>query len=282
MKKLFDTSSYRISALVTKTYSTSFSLACGLLAPKIRPAIYAIYGFVRYADEIVDSFQGWDQAQLLDEFEKEYHKAHARKISLNPVLHAFQEVVHQYGLERSLIDDFMQSMKMDLHIQEHGTFETYNTYIYGSAEVVGLMCLKVFVNGDEEQYQKLTPFAKRLGAAFQKVNFLRDIGDDRLRLERNYFPHLSQGSDHRIIQREIIEEIDQDFKAAFPGILQLPKEARLGVYTAYRYYKKLWDKLKHTELAKIQNQRFRVSDTSKMLILGTSYLQCRLNRFSSI
>lgn len=277
MKALFDTSSLKISELVTNTYSTSFSLACKLLSPKIRSDIYSIYGFVRYADEIVDSFEGYDQETLLNEFEASYYKAYERKISLNPILNAFQHVVHTYQIDDHLIQAFLKSMRMDLSKKEYDSYEDYKAYIYGSADVVGLMCLKVFVNGDQNKYEELKESSMKLGSAFQKVNFLRDLKDDAERLARSYFPnvnlkHLTPEDKH-----QIIEEIEADFDEAYQGIIKLPLESRLGVYTAYRYFKQLLKKLKATESEDILNARIRISDPMKLFILGKSYIRFQLN-----
>ncbi len=276
MKQLFDTSSYRCSTLITKTYSTSFSKGVALLAPSIRPAIYAIYGFVRYADEIVDTFQDFNQSELLAEFEADYQKALDRKISLNPIINAFQEVVHRYQLQ-PLVVDFLASMKMDLFKSEYTTLQEYQQYIYGSADVVGLMCLRVFVNGNEKEYERLKPFAMRLGSAFQKVNFLRDFKDDMEGLGRSYFPNLSHTSLNESTKREIIKDIEADFTEAYKGIVQLPMECRLGVYLAYRYYLRLLKELKLADSYKIMNQRIRVSTFFKMELLLKSYLRYKLN-----
>lgn len=277
MKKIFDDSSYACSKLVTKAYSTSFSSSVKMLAPSIRPAIYAIYGFVRYADEIVDSFQGFDQEQLIIEFEREFYKSMIDGISLNPILNAFQATVKKYHIDDELIQAFMKSMKMDLHKKEYHSFEEYKAYIYGSADVVGLMCLKVFLNGDEEKYNALKATAMRLGSAFQKVNFLRDLKQDQNDLNRSYFPHIDLLNLTPHAKQEIIAEIEEDFRIAFIGIKQLPLEARFGVYTAYRYYKSLLKKLKRTAASEIMNTRIRVSDSSKVLLLLKSYLRVQLN-----
>ncbi len=277
MKALFDQSSLKISKLVTNTYSTSFSLACKLLAPKVRTSIYAIYGFVRYADEIVDSFEGFDQEQLLGEFEKEYYLAIERKISLNPILNAFQAVVHEYHIDDDLVQAFLTSMKMDLRKNDYQTQEEYEQYIYGSADVVGLMCLKVFVNGDTKKYDELKSSSMRLGSAFQKVNFLRDIKDDTQRLQRSYFPNVNFEQLSPLQKEEIIHEIEEDFNAAYQGLIKLPLEARLGVYTAYVYYKKLLQKIKNTSAAQVLHTRIRVSDPAKIFILGKSYIRNQLN-----
>lgn len=276
MKEIFDQSSYKISKLVTNTYSTSFSLGIRLLAPGIRPEICAIYGFVRYADEIVDSFEGYNQKELIEEFEQDYKKALDRKISLNPILNCFQEVVNKYEIH-DLVDSFMHSMKMDLDKSEYLTREDYENYIYGSADVVGLMCLKVFVGGDEQKYEELKDEAMKLGSAFQKVNFLRDLKDDFQRLGRSYFPNMSGNEFNDETKREIIEDIELDFKEAYKGILDLPIEGRLGVYVAYRYYCGLLKKIKRKNSQDILENRIRLSNPLKMVILAKSYVRYRLN-----
>tara|TARA_B110000503_G_C7020052_1_gene359381 strand:+ start:89 stop:928 length:840 start_codon:yes stop_codon:yes gene_type:complete len=277
MKALFDQSSLKISELVTNTYSTSFSLACKLLSPKIRPAIYAIYGFVRYADEIVDSFDKYDQEELINEFEKNYYLALDRKISLNPILNAFQQVVHDYNIENEMVQSFLSSMKMDLHKKEYTTYQDYEKYIYGSADVVGLMCLKVFVDGDEEKYQALKMYSMKLGSAFQKVNFLRDLKDDAERLARSYFPNVDLYNLSKEDKYKIIAEIEKDFEDAYIGIKKLPIDARLGVYSAYKYYKRLLFKLKKTHEKDIINTRIRVSNPMKLFILSKSYIRYQFN-----
>jgi 15-cis-phytoene synthase len=233
MKSLFDKSSLECSKKITKIYSTSFSLAIKLLSPKIQNDIYAIYGFVRCADEIVDSFNDYNQEILLSEFEIEFHKAYERKISMNPVLNAFQEVVHRFDM-MDLVTPFMKSMRMDLHKKEYLTKEDYEEYIFGSADVVGLMCLMAFVDGDKERYNELKESAMKLGSAFQKVNFLRDLKYDYENLGRIYFPNVNLvtlSNDEKI---KIVQEIEDDFEEALIGIHKLPKEAKFGVYTAYK------------------------------------------------
>mgnify|MGYP000064789243 CR=1 FL=1 len=277
MKALFDSSSKRISELVTNTYSTSFSSACKLLSPKIRADIYSIYGFVRYADEIVDSFEGYDQEALLNEFEDSYYKAYERKISINPILNAFQSVVHKYQIEDHLIQAFLKSMRMDLSKKDYDSYEDYKTYIYGSADVVGLMCLKIFVNGDQKKYLALKDSSMKLGSAFQKVNFLRDLKDDAERLARSYFPNVNLKNLTPQDKLKIIQEIEDDFEQAYEGIIKLPLESRLGVYTAYRFFKQLLKKLKATESKDILNARIRISDPMKLFILGKSYIRYQFN-----
>ncbi|MGV7105416.1 phytoene/squalene synthase family protein [Flavobacterium sp. U410] len=276
MKALFDVASLECSKKITNTYSTSFSLAIKMLAPEIQDDIYAIYGFVRCADEIVDSFEGYEQELLLDEFEAEYKKALERKISLNPVLNAFQKVVHQYQLQ-DLVIPFMKSMRMDLTKKEYVSVAEYENYIYGSADVVGLMCLKVFVKGDVQKYEELKASAMKLGSAFQKVNFLRDLKYDYESLGRVYFPGIDFNALTEANKKEIVAEINADFEEAFQGILKLPVEAKFGVYTAFRYYKSLMKKISATQPNEFLNKRIRVSNPLKLLILGKSYLRYQLN-----
>jgi len=276
MKQLFDSSSLRCSELVTKSYSTSFSLGIKMFAPTIRPHIYAIYGFVRYADEIVDSFQGYDQEEILMEFDKDYKKALERKISINPILNSFQKVVHDYNLYE-LADSFMDSMKMDLSKTDYLTEEEYKKYIYGSADVVGLMCLKIFVEGDEEKYERLKSNAMSLGSAFQKVNFLRDIKDDFQLLGRSYFPNIKSKNLDPETKAEIITDIEHDFKQGFQGIKQLPLDGKLGVYLAYRYYLSLLKRLKRKDSKEIMSKRVRVSNPIKMVLLFKSFVRYKTN-----
>jgi len=276
MKELFDSSSFKISKLVTNTYSTSFSLGIKLLGHDIRPGIYAIYGFVRYADEIVDSFHDYNQKELIEEFEADYRKALDRKISLNPILNAYQKVVHEYNLYE-LSDSFMRSMKLDLNKTEYLTEQEYKEYIYGSADVVGLMCLKIFVSGDENRYEALKDEAMMLGSAFQKVNFLRDLKDDFERLGRSYFPNVKDYTFTEETKQEIIEDIEQDFEMALSGILKLPLDCRLGVYVAYKYYLGLLKKIKRKNSQAILEERIRISNPKKVVILAKSYVRYRIN-----
>lgn len=276
MKALFDSASLECSKKITKMYSTSFSLAIKMLSPDIQDDIYAIYGFVRCADEIVDTFEGYEQELLLDEFESEYDKALERKISLNPVLNAFQRVVHEYQLQE-LVPPFMKSMRMDLTKKEYNTLEEYKEYIFGSADVVGLMCLKVFVKGNQEKYEELKDSAMRLGSAFQKVNFLRDLKHDYESLGRIYFPGINFSSLTNENKDQIVAEINADFEAAFEGIMKLPTEAKFGVYTAYRYYKSLMKKISNTQPNEFLSKRIRVSNPLKLVILGKSYLRYQFN-----
>lgn len=277
MKKLFDSVSYQCSQKVTSIYSTSFSLAVKMLSPKIQGAIYAVYGFVRVADEIVDSFHDYDKESLFNEYEDSLGKALQRRISLNPILNAFQEVAHKYNIDYELIDAFMQSMRADLHKQSYSTIADYEKYIYGSADVVGLMCLKIFVNGNQKLYDELEYSAKKLGSAFQKVNFLRDLKDDLEFLNRSYFPHLRGGNLESSGKAEIISEIEQDFKEAYLGILKLPIEAKFGVYTAYIYYRKLLKKLKKVNAKELKEKRIRLSNPTKIRLLATSFVNYKLN-----
>ncbi len=276
MKKLFDEVSEKCSVLVTKSYSTSFSLAVKMLSKIIRNDIYNIYGFVRFADEIVDSFHGYDKETLINEFENDYYKAQKMGVSLNPILNSFLQTVNNNNIDDDLIQAFLKSMKMDLIKSDYHTKEEYNEYIYGSADVVGLMCLKVFVKGNQEKYDDLKVEAMRLGSAFQKVNFLRDLKDDNLVLNRNYFPGVDLKSFDEISKARIISEIEEDFRFALQGIKKLPLEAKFGVYTAYVYYKKLLLKLENTPCHKIGTQRIRVSNYSKGLLFANSFVSYKL------
>ncbi|GEC77825.1 phytoene/squalene synthase family protein [Flavobacterium aquatile] len=277
MKSIFDTVSFECSKNVTKSYSTSFSAAVKMLAPSIRQDIYNIYGFVRFADEIVDTFHDYNKEDLFDLFEKDLQTALQNKISLNPILNSFQHTVHKYQIPNSMINAFMKSMRLDLVKTEYKTFEEYNEYIYGSADVVGLMCLKVFVNGDDTKYNELEHSAMRLGSAFQKVNFLRDLKADFEDLSRTYFPNTDLSKLDEESKNKIIQEIEADFEAGYQGIVNLPLEAKFGVYTAYIYYKKLLSKLKKTPSAEIKNTRIRVSDYQKYGLFAKCYFTYKLN-----
>ena len=276
MKQLFDDVSFKCSKLVTKNYSTSFSLAVYMLSPIIRDAIYSIYGFVRFADEIVDSFHGFDKEELINDFEKEYYKSYNSGISLNPILNSFQHTVKKYNITDDLIQSFLKSMKLDLIKSDYNSKAEYDEYIYGSADVVGLMCLKVFVAGKEHKYEQLKDEAMRLGSAFQKVNFLRDLKDDNLVLNRNYFPGVDLNSFDENAKKMIIKEIQDDFDVAYQGILKLPMEAKFGVYTAFVYYKKLLKKLENTPCHEIGNARIRVSNYTKAGLLAQSFVTYKL------
>ena len=277
MKSIFDTISFDCSRNVTKTYSTSFSSAVRMLAPGIRQDIYNIYGFVRFADEIVDSFHDYNKEELFDLFQLDLDAALKNKISLNPILNSFQHTVAKYNIPYELIAAFMKSMKLDLTKMTYTTQEEYNEYIYGSADVVGLMCLKVFVNGDNEKYDALKDAAMRLGSAFQKVNFLRDLKADFEGLNRTYFPETDLNQLNEASKNKIIQEIEADFIAGFEGIINLPLEAKFGVYTAYVYYKKLLYKLSKTPSAEIKNTRIRVPDYEKVGLFAKCYFSYKLN-----
>ena len=278
MKELFDEVSFDTSKLVTKKYSTSFSLAVKMLSTTIRSAIYNIYGFVRFADEIVDTFHDYKKEELLDDFEKEYYKALENGISLNPILNSFQATVKRYNITDDLVKSFLKSMRADLSKTAYETEEEYNEYIYGSADVVGLMCLKVFVDGDDEKYNELKNAAMRLGSAFQKVNFLRDLKDDFELLNRSYFPNVDLTSLDTESKDIIIKEIEDDFDFAFNhGILKLPVEAKFGVYMAYRYYRRLLKKLNSVPSSEIIETRVRISDPMKINLLARSYVKYKLN-----
>lgn len=277
MKSIFDKVSFDCSRNVTKTYSTSFSAAVNMLSPTIRQDIYNIYGFVRFADEIVDSFHDYNKKELFALFETDLELALSNKISLNPILNSFQHTVNSYEIPKELIDAFMKSMKLDLTKTEYKTNDEYQEYIYGSADVVGLMCLKVFVKGDEIAYDQLKNAAMRLGSAFQKVNFLRDLKADFEDLSRTYFPNTDLNQLDEVSKLKIVEEIEADFKAGYEGIVDLPIEAKFGVYTAFVYYKKLLSKLKKTPSYEIKNTRIRVSNYQKYGLFAKCYFTYKLN-----
>ncbi|SHJ28371.1 phytoene/squalene synthase family protein [Pseudozobellia thermophila] len=277
MKALFDIVSHQCSKAVTQTYSTSFSLATKMLSPAIRSDIYNIYGFVRFADEIVDSFHDYDKEVLLDRFEIDLKRALDERISLNPILNAFQHTYHKYGIPYDLVASFMKSMRMDLHKTNYLTHEEFKEYIYGSADVVGLMCLKVFVKGDERKYNDLKVSAMALGSAFQKVNFLRDLRMDLEELDRSYFPNTDFTELDESTKTNIVNEIKADFSLGYSGIVRLPPEAKFGVYTAYRYYYRLLKKLQNTPSLEIRKVRIRVPDYEKFGLLAESYLNYKLN-----
>lgn len=277
MKSLFDKVSRQCSKAVTNNYSTSFSLASKMLGPSIRQDIHNIYGFVRFADEIVDSFHDYDKRTLLDRFENDLHNAIEDKISLNPILNSFQETVNRYNITPDMYGAFIHSMRLDLDKSVYLTDEEYKNYIYGSADVVGLMSLKVFVKGDEEKYNQLKDDAMRLGSAFQKVNFLRDLKADLDVLERSYFPNTDLQNLSEQDKARLIEEIKEDFDAGLRGIQRLPVEAKLGVYTAYIYYRRLLTRLERTPSREIRNARIRVPNYEKLGLLAKGYVTCRLN-----
>ena len=277
MKEIFDIVSLKCSRTVTKSYSTSFSTATQMLAPSIRQDIHNIYGFVRFADEIVDSFHDYDKKSLFDRFTQDLENALTEKISLNPILNSFQHTYHTFGIDKKLVDSFMKSMRLDLTKSEYLTDEEYRQYIYGSADVVGLMCLTVFVKGDQKKYEELKVCAMSLGSAFQKVNFLRDLKADYEDLSRSYFPNTNLDTLDEISKQRIIDEIESDFAKGLEGIHRLPVEAKFGVYTAYRYYRKLLSKLKSTPSLEIKNTRIRVPNYVKASLLARSYVKYRLN-----
>lgn len=276
MKAIFDNVSKICSKEVTNAYSTSFSLATKMLAPTIRQDIYNVYGFVRFADEIVDSFHDYDKESLFDRFENALNEALSEKISLNPILNSFQHTVHKYNLERAHIDSFMKSMRLDLSKKEYVTQDEYEQYIYGSADVVGLMCLKVFVKGDANKFNELKVAAMHLGSAFQKVNFLRDLKEDFEGLSRTYFPNTNLNALDEVSKSQIIADIESDFKKGYEGILLLPTEAKFGVFMAYRYYRRLLKKLAKTPAVDIKNTRIRVPNYEKFGLLTRSYVKYQL------
>lgn len=276
MKKLFDHYSEEASIAVTKLYSTSFYKGVSFLDKRIRNDVHAIYGFVRFADEIVDSFHGFDKDTLLAEFKEETYKAIERKIALNPILNSFQKAVNKYDIDLDLVESFFHSMEMDLNPVEYDESK-YNEYIFGSAEVVGLMCLKVFVYGSKEEYEKLKPYARKLGSAFQKINFLRDLKDDLNDLGRLYFPHIGEGGISHEDKLQIELEIEKEFEEAYIGIKMLPKSSRLGVYVSYVYYTKLLAKIKQKTIKDLMNERIRISDEKKMMLFFQSYVRNSMN-----
>ncbi|WP_281615873.1 phytoene/squalene synthase family protein [Flammeovirga sp. SubArs3] len=276
MKQIYDHLAYDLSKEITLKYTTSFAIGIRFLAPKLRNPIYAIYGFVRVADEIVDSFHGFNKEELLDDFERDCYKAIDDGISTNPVLQCFQEVVTKYGIERELITLFIRSMRMDLGKKKY-TEQEYKDYILGSAEVVGLMCLRVFLEGDEEEYQRLKPSAMALGSAFQKINFLRDLKADVRDLGRVYFPNIDISTWNDEVKKQVEADIQKDFDHGFEGIKQLPKQARFGVYLAYIYYTRLFKKVKNTPAHVILEQRLRIPDPKKYALFFQSYVRHQVN-----
>lgn len=276
MKSLFDKVSIECSRLTTKTYSTSFSLGIFFLSRPLRDPVYAIYGFVRLADEIVDSFHGYQKRELLASFRKDTDAAIRDRISLNPILNSFQSVVHKYSVRQQWIDIFLDSMAMDLQQQEYD-YEKYQKYIFGSAEVVGLMCLHVFAEGDERLFNKLKPYAMKLGAAFQKVNFLRDIRSDNVLLGRTYFPEVDLSNFSSTEKLKIEKEIEGDFSEALKGIKMLPQGSQNGVYMAYYYYLALFRKIKRLPAEEILNERIRIPNFQKLILMLSSNLRFKLN-----
>ena len=277
MKSMFDAVSQDCSRIITQTYSTSFSMATKMLSNSIRQDIYNIYGFVRLADEIVDSFHDYDKEALFIQFEADLESALINKISLNPILNSFQQTYHTYAIDKDMVDAFMNSMRQDLYKTVYHTEEEYKNYIYGSADVVGLMCLKVFVKGDDERYEALKQTAMALGSAFQKVNFLRDLKADHDELNRTYFPNTDLNNLDEVSKKAIIDDIENDFAEGLKGIKQLPLEAKFGVFMAYRYYNQLLIKLKTTPALEIKSTRIRVPDYKKVELLTRSYVKYQLN-----
>lgn len=272
MKQLYDELSYSVSKITTKKYSTSFSLGILALKPSIRNAIYAIYSYVRLADEIVDSFHDYDKEKLLKTLKTETQIALEEGFSLNPILQAYQQTVHKYKIDKKLINQFLNSMEMDLQKIDYNS-ELYNEYIYGSAEVVGLMCLQVFTEGNKQKFEELKNYAMKLGSAFQKINFLRDLKDDYQILGRTYFPNVDMCVFDNSVKCRIEKEIEQEFKEALAGIKKLPNSSMFGVYLAYKYYMSLFQKIKRKSSTEIMNHRIRVSNPQKALVAFTSYLR---------
>ena len=277
MKELFDKISEECSKNVTKSYSTSFSLATKMLSSNIRQDIYNIYGFVRFADEIVDTFHSYNKKELFKRFVDDLNHSLNEKISLNPILNSFQKTVHKYNIDRGLINSFLKSMEQDLKKKKYESLQEYKEYIYGSADVVGLMCLKVFVSGRNDDYKKLKPYAMSLGSAFQKVNFLRDINDDYKKLNRVYFPGVDYGTFNDDVKNNIMIDIEKDFAKALKGIYMLPNNSKFGVYAAYKYYKRLLRKLERASYLQIKSERVRVPNYQKVDVLARSYVRYRLN-----
>ncbi len=273
---LFHELSQQCSKATTEMYSTSFSSAIKLLHPSLRTPIFNIYGFVRFADEIVDTFHQHNKEGLLIEFKKDAYAAIERGISLNPILNSFQLTVNKYGISHSLVDAFFKSMEMDLSKASYD-YDGYKEYIYGSAEVVGLMCLYVFCEGDKKMYAKLKPSAQLLGAAFQKVNFLRDVKADYEQLSRTYFPEVDFQNFTSDMKFQIEAEIARDFSGAYKGIVELPIKARFGVYVAYKYYLSLFKKIKQTAPANILEQRIRIPNYSKVFIVAKAGVRSQFN-----
>ena len=276
MISLFHKVSHQCSKITTEGYSTSFSSAIRMLHADLRMPVYDIYGFVRFADEIVDTFHEFDKHSLLAEFKKETYEAIERGISLNPILHSFQITVNKYNIDHALIEAFFNSMEMDLSEKEYDA-ACYSTYIYGSAEVVGLMCLYVFCNGDEMEYEKLKPSAQSLGAAFQKINFLRDLKADHEQLNRTYFPGVNFKKFTEEDKRTIEEDIEEDLKKAYEGILMLPVKAKFGVYVAYKYYRSLFRRIQQAQPQILLQNRVRISNTFKAVILLKAGLRSSFN-----
>jgi len=277
MKSIFDRLSAKTSELTTKTYSTSFSLGIKMLSKKFHNPIYSIYGFVRFADEIVDGFHDYDKSKLLNQFEKDCFESINDGISMNPILNSFQKVVNAYQIDHKLIQQFIYSMKMDLDSKRVYDQKEYEKYILGSAEVVGLMCLKIFVDGDQDRYEKLSYHAKKLGSAFQKINFLRDISADYNQLGRTYFPGIDLKNFTLAEKKEIELDIKSDFQEGYIGIKMLPKGSKLGVYLAYIYYVNLFEKIKAIKAETLLKKRVRISNTRKFLLMIKSLIKSKFN-----
>lgn len=275
--QLYQNSCIECSELITKRYSTSFSMGIRVFDKEFRNPIYSIYGFVRFADEIVDTFHDHNKKELLEDFRKETFKAIEQKISLNPILQAFQQVVNEFQIEHELITDFLDSMEMDLHTSTYESEALYNKYIYGSAEVVGLMCLQIFTKGDKAFFNQLSPYAKSLGAAFQKINFLRDMNSDLEERGRVYFPGIDLTKFDEFTKQEILKDIQLDFDNALEGIRLLPKGARRGVYLAYVYYLNLYKNIRKASVEKIMEERIRVSDKRKAYLLMNTVVRNSMN-----
>lgn len=275
MKKLFDELAYGVSKAVTEKYSTSFSWGIMALKPAIRPAVYAIYGYVRLADEIVDSFHNYNKPELLKRLKEETWNALDEGISLNPILQSFQETVHKFAIDRELIEQFLHSMEMDLQQVDYNS-DLYKEYILGSAEVVGLMCLHIFTEGNKEAFENLKPYAMKLGSAFQKVNFLRDLKDDYQVLGRTYFPDIDLKTFDNSIKYQIENEIEAEFEEALVGIKKLSPSSKFGVYLAYKYYLSLFKKIKNTPADKIMEQRVRIPNGKKLSLAMSSYVQYKM------
>lgn len=277
MKSIFDHVSYECSKIVTESYSTSFALATRMLASGIRKDIYNIYGFVRFADEIVDTFHDYNKEALFNDFETALEDALEQRISLNPILNSFQATFHKYKIPKHLVDSFMKSMRMDLSKNVYTTHEEFREYIYGSADVVGLMCLRVFVYGNDDKYEELRESAMALGSAFQKINFLRDMKADYEDLNRSYFPNTNLLDLDEDSKTRIVREIKEDLHLGYQGILSLPNSSKFGVYTAYKYYGKLLNKLKRTPSREIKNARIRIPNYQKFGLLAKSYVNYKFN-----
>lgn len=276
MKQLFDNVCIKTSKMVTNSYSTSFSLGIKFLHKEFQDPIYSIYGFVRFADEIVDTFHDFNKRELLEEFKIETYRSIERGISLNPILNSFQCVVNHYKIDLKLIETFLKSMEMDLEKKDYDS-EGYKQYILGSAEVVGLMCLRVFVKGNQIMYDDLTPYAMSLGSAFQKINFLRDLHSDYLGMGRVYFPNVELTKLDPETKLSLENDIELDFNKGLEGIKLLPKDSRFGVYVAYIYYRKLFNKIKSLHPERIMEERIRIPNSQKMVLFASSYVRHSLN-----